>query len=152
MAFALRAHIAAASPPHFMREVSLVYLFPPAYAQSAGGGDPITAFLPFVLIFVVFYFLLIRPQQKRAKEHRNMVANLRRGDRVVTAGGIVGKVQKAPDEGEVTVEIAENVRVEVVRETITQVMSKSAPPAGSPPPAANEDGKKAGGFGNLFKR
>ena len=127
--------------------------FPPAYAQGfGGGGDGIMAFLPFVLIFVVFYFLLIRPQQKRAKQHREMVQQLRRGDRVVTAGGIVGKVSKAPEDGEVEVEIAENVRVKVVRETITQVVTKSAPPGGAPPPAANEDGKSGGLLGGLFKR
>jgi preprotein translocase subunit YajC len=131
-----------------------VNFFPPAYAQGlGGGGDGLTAFLPFVLIFVVFYFLLIRPQQKRAKEHRKMVQELRRGDRVVTAGGLVGKVSKAPEDGEVEVEIAENVKVKVIRETISQVMSKSAPPSGSPPPAANEDSKGAGGLlGGLFKR
>lgn len=127
--------------------------FPPAYAQAAGGGaEGLTAFLPFVLIFVVFYFLLIRPQQKRAREHREMVQALRRGDKVVTAGGIVGKVTRAPEDGEVEVEIADNVRVKVVRETITQVVSKSAPPEGSPPPAANEDKKSGGLFGGLMKR
>lgn len=127
--------------------------FPPAYAQAAGGGgDGLAAFLPFILIFVVFYFLLIRPQQKRAKEHREMVKQLRRGDKVVTAGGIVGKVAKAPEDGEVDVEIAEGVRVKVVRETISQVVSKSAPPEGAPPPAANEDSKGGGLLGGLFKR
>ena len=127
--------------------------FPPAYAQAAGGGgDGLAAFLPFILIFVVFYFLLIRPQQKRAKEHREMVKQLRRGDKVVTAGGIVGKVAKAPEDGEVDVEIAEGVRVKIVRETISQVVSKSAPPEGAPPPAANEDSKGGGLLGGLFKR
>ena len=126
--------------------------FPPAYAQAAGGGgDAFAQFLPFILIIVVFYFLLIRPQQKRAKEHRNMVANLRRGDKVVTAGGIVGKVSRAPDDGEIDVEIAEGVKVKVVRETISQVITKTAPAEGSPPPAANED-KKSGGLGGLFKK
>ncbi len=130
-----------------------MYFFPPAYAQSAGGAEGITAFLPFVLIFVVFYFLLIRPQQKRAKQHRQMVQQLRRGDRVVTAGGIVGKVSRAPEEGEVEIEIAENVRVKVVRETISQVLQKSAPPSGSPPSPANEDSKSGGGLlGGLFKK
>lgn len=129
-------------------------LFPPAYAQGigGGGGEGLAAFLPFVLIFVVFYFLLIRPQQKRAKDHRQMVKQLRRNDKVVTAGGIVGKVARAPDEGEVEIEIAEGVRVKVVRETITQVISKSAPPEGAPPPAANEDKKSGGLLGGIFKR
>lgn len=127
--------------------------FPPAYAQAGGvGAEGLTTFLPFVLIFVVFYFLLIRPQQKRAKEHRAMVQNLRRGDRVVTAGGIVGKVSRAPEDGEVEIEIAESVKVKVVRETISQVMSKSAPPEGAPPPAANEDKKSGGLLGGLFKK
>ena len=81
-----------------------------------------------------------------------MVKQLRRNDKVVTAGGIVGKVARAPDEGEVEVEIAEGVRVKVVRETITQVISKSAPPEGAPPPAANEDKKSGGLLGGIFKR
>ncbi len=87
----------------------------PAFAQEAnggGGGDIITSLLPLVLIFVVFYFLLIRPQQKRSKEHRNMVTNLRRGDRVVTGGGVVGQVTKVINDNEVQVEIAEGVRGE----------------------------------------
>jgi preprotein translocase subunit YajC len=126
--------------------------FPPAYAQSAVGGDALTSFLPFVLIFVVFYFLLIRPQQKRAKEHREMVASLRRGDRVVTAGGIIGKVTRAPEDGEVEVEIAENVRVKVVRETVTQTIKKSAPDGSAPPPPANQDSKGGGILGSIFKR
>ncbi|MBC6416959.1 MAG: preprotein translocase subunit YajC [Rhodospirillales bacterium] len=105
----------------------------PAYAQDAGGADVVMQFLPIVLIFVVFYFLLIRPQQKRAKEHRNMVANLRRGDRVVTGGGFVGQVSKVIDDNEVQVEIADGVRVRVVRSTITTVLDRSgAPPAAAP--------------------
>ncbi len=130
----------------------ILNFFPPAYAQSAGGGDALTSFLPFILIFVVFYFLLIRPQQKRAKEHREMVASLRRNDRVVTAGGIIGKVTRAPEDGEVEVEIAENVRVKVIRETITQVVKKSAPEGNAPPPPANQDSKPGGMLGGIFKR
>jgi len=127
--------------------------FPPAYAQGAGGGDPVGFLVPMVLMIVVFYFLLIRPQQKRAKEHRQMIGNLRRGDRVVTAGGIVGKVSRAPEDAEVEVEIAEGVKVKVVRDTISQVVTKSAPPEGAPPPAANEDSKGGGGLlGGLFKK
>ena len=127
--------------------------FPPAYAQGAGGSDPVGFLIPMVLMIVVFYFLLIRPQQKRAREHREMIGAVRRGDRIVTAGGIVGKVSRAPEDGEVEVEIAEGVRVKIVRDTISQVITKSAPPEGAPPPAANEDSKGGGGLlRGLFKR
>ena len=103
----------------------------PAYAQAQGaaqGAEGLVQFLlPIVLIFIVFYFLLIRPQQKRAKEHRDMVEAVKRGDQVVTAGGIIGKVTKVGDEGRVTVEIAPNVRVEILRGTISDVLSKPTP-------------------------
>ena len=103
----------------------------PAYAQAQGaaqGAEGLVQFLlPIVLIFIVFYFLLIRPQQKKAKEHRDMVEAVKRGDQVVTAGGIIGKVTKVGDEGRVTVEIAPNVRVEVLRGTISDVLSKPTP-------------------------
>ena len=105
----------------------------PAYAQAAAasGGTfgAIEQFLPLVLIFVVFYFLLIRPQQKRMKEHKEMLTQLRRGDRVVTAGGIIGTVYKMVNDTEVVLEIAEGVRVRVVRSTLTEVMSKTEPVA-----------------------
>jgi len=112
-------------------------LIAPAFAQegpAAGGGDIFMSLLPILLIFVVFYFLLIRPQQKRAKEHRNMVANLRRGDRVVTGGGIVGQVSKVLSDTEVQLEIAEGVRIKVVRSTITSVLDKTQPAAPAPAP------------------
>jgi preprotein translocase subunit YajC len=102
----------------------------PAFAQGfggAGGGDFITTMLPLVMIFVVFYFLLIRPQQKRAKEQKAKIAAIRRGDRVVTGGGFIGTVAKIVDDNEVLVELAEGVRVRVVRQTITDVVSKSEP-------------------------
>jgi len=107
----------------------------PAYAQGgASGSQPLIEFLlPLALIFVVFYFLLIRPQQKKAKDHRSMVDKVRRGDKVVTAGGLVGKVIKVTDiEGEiprVTIEIDpdKGVRVEVVRATLADVLSKPEP-------------------------
>ena len=86
----------------------------------------LTSLLPLLLIFVVFWFLLIRPQQKRMKEHTAMISALRRGDVVVTGGGMIGKVVKVAD-NEVTVELAENVRVRVVRGTITEVRSKTEP-------------------------
>ena len=101
----------------------------PAYAQSGGGlgGGGFEAFLPLILIFVVFYFLLIRPQQKKAKQHREMLAAIRRGDKVVTNGGILGTVTKVVDENELMVEIAEGIRVRVQRGMIAAVRSKTEP-------------------------
>lgn len=100
----------------------------PAYAQAAGGaGGAVTSFLPLILIFAIMYFLLIRPQQKKMKEHKAMVDALRRGDQVVTQGGIIGKVSKVKEDGEVEVEIAEGVKVRVVQATISQVLSKTEP-------------------------
>lgn len=103
----------------------------PAYAQAAGGGagDMLGAFAPLIFIGVIFYFLLIRPQQKRAKEHQAMVEALRRGDQVVTQGGIVGKVAKVVDDNEIDVEIADGVKVRVLRATITAVRDKTEPAA-----------------------
>jgi len=96
---------------------------------AAGGGDFITGILPLVLIFVVFYFLLIRPQQKRMKDHKAKVSAMRRGDRVVTGGGIIGVITKVVSDTEVQVEIAEGVKVKVARSTISDVISKSEPAA-----------------------
>ena len=110
----------------------------PAYAQALGGGDGIGAFLPLILIFVVFYFLLIRPQQKKAKEHKVMLGAIRRGDKVVTGGGIVGTVTKVIDDNEVAVEIADGVKVRVQRGLISSVMAKTEPVKGD---------KKSGGKG-----
>ncbi|MBI1777521.1 MAG: preprotein translocase subunit YajC [Proteobacteria bacterium] len=100
-----------------------------AYAQTGGGlgGLDFVQFLPIVLIFVVFYFLLIRPQQKKLKTHKDMLQALRRGDRVVTGGGIVGTITKIVGDNEVAVEIAEGVRVRVMRSTITEVLAKTEP-------------------------
>jgi preprotein translocase subunit YajC len=132
----------------------------PAYAQAAGGGlggdGMLTGLLPIVLIFVVFWFLLIRPQQKRMKEHKAMIANLRRGDKVVTGGGIIGSVTKVFDEGEVEVEIAPEVKVRVARSTITEVLNKTAPAAakaekteeGKSDAAAEDDKSKRRGSGS----
>ena len=107
----------------------------PAYAAGAGnpGGDLISMFLPLVLIMGVFWFLLIRPQQKKMKEHQAMLANLRRGDSVVTSGGLIGKVAKVADD-EATVELAEGVKVKVKKNYIAEVRVK-----GQPAPA--NDGK-----------
>ena len=105
----------------------------PAFAQAAGqaGGiaGGIEAFLPLILIFVVFYFQMIRPQQKRMKQHKEMLSQLRRGDRVVTSGGILGTVNKVVDDKEVVVEIADDVRVRVLRATIQDIVSKTEPVA-----------------------
>jgi preprotein translocase subunit YajC len=100
----------------------------PAYAQAAGGAaGAFTSFIPLILIFAIMYFLLIRPQQKKMKEHKAMVEALRRGDQVVTQGGLIGKVTKVKDDNEVEVEIASGVVVRVVRHTITQVTTKTDP-------------------------
>lgn len=101
----------------------------PAFAQDAAAGGPsaMSNILFIVAIFAVFYFLLIRPQQKRAKQHREMVSSVRRGDTVVTAGGIVGKVAKVESGDEVMVEIADGVRVRVLTPTLSDVRSKNEP-------------------------
>lgn len=102
----------------------------PAYAQAAGGapaGFDLFSLLPLILIFVVFWFLLIRPQQKKMKQHREMIAAIRRGDRVLTAGGIIGTVTKVLGDAELQVEIAEGVRVKVARATISEVLAKTEP-------------------------
>jgi len=101
----------------------------PAYAQAAGGvgGFDLMALAPLVLIFVVFYFLLIRPQQKRMKEHKEMLGKIQRNDRIVTNGGLIGKVAKVHDErDELDVDIAENVRVTVRRTMISEVIAKGS--------------------------
>jgi preprotein translocase subunit YajC len=109
-------------------------LISPAYAQAGGGGgDALLTFLPLILIFVVFYFLLIRPQQKRQKEHKAMVEALRRGDRVVTAGGLYGTVSKIVSDTEMEVEIADGVKVRMLRGTVQDVVSKSEPAEKSAP-------------------
>ncbi|MBC01569.1 MAG: preprotein translocase subunit YajC [Rhodobacteraceae bacterium] len=105
-------------------------LITPAYAQGvggAGGPDLLMSILPFILIFVIMYFLIIRPQRQRMKQHQEMVANLRRGDTIVTAGGIIGKISKVVDDAEVQVELSEGLKVRVVRSMITEVRSKSEP-------------------------
>jgi preprotein translocase subunit YajC len=102
-----------------------------AYAQGTGLLDQsaLIQFLPLVLIFIVFYFLLIRPQQKKAKDQRSMLDALRRGDRVVTGGGILGTVSKVVSPEEVEVDIASGVRVKVLRSTITTILAKPDPAA-----------------------
>ncbi|OKL43461.1 preprotein translocase subunit YajC [Pseudovibrio exalbescens] len=103
-------------------------LITPAYAQSAGGApDMLMSILPFILIFVIMWFLIIRPQRQRVKAHQEMVNNLRRGDTIVTSGGLIGKVSKVIDDAEIQVDIAENVRVRVARAMVQEVRSKSEP-------------------------
>ena len=103
----------------------------PAFAQAMDGGtaSAITSFVPLILIFAIMYFLLIRPQQKKLKEHKAMVEALRRGDQILTQGGIIGKVAKVQDDGILEVEIAEGVKVRMPRHTVAQVMSKTEPAA-----------------------
>ena len=109
-----------------------MFFVTPAYAQTAGAGaaSAITSFVPLILIFGIMYFLLIRPQQKKLKDHKAMVEALRRGDQVLTQGGILGKVVKVNDDGILEVEIADGVKVKMPRSSITQVMSKTEPAAG----------------------
>ena len=102
----------------------------PAFAQGAAapGGDMILQFVPFILIFVIMWFLIIRPQQRRVREHREMINNVRRGDTVVTSGGIVGKVTRViEDANELEVEIADGIKVKLVRGMITEVRTKGEP-------------------------
>ncbi|WP_343314312.1 preprotein translocase subunit YajC [Brucella sp. BE17] len=104
----------------------------PAYAQAQGGAfgpDMLMSILPFVLIFVIMYFLIIRPQRTQMKKRQEMLTSVRRGDTVVTGGGIVGKVQKVIDDNELEVEIAEGVRIRVLRSTLIDVRVKGEPVA-----------------------
>lgn len=108
-------------------------LIAPAMAQAGGaapgGADLVSQLIPLLLIFAIFYFLIIRPQQKRMRQHREMIGAVRRGDIVVTSGGIVGKVTKVFEGDEIQVEIAENVRVKVLKTTLTDVRGKTEPVA-----------------------
>ena len=152
-----------------------------AYAQTGGaspGGDMFSFFLPLILIFVIFYFLLIRPQQKRQKQHQAKLASARRGDKVLMGGGIHGTVVKVVDDNDVVVKIAEGVDVKVLKSTLIDVISKTEPVKGDDKkaddkkadnkkadtkqaddnnaenkkaePANQDDGEKKGGFGGLF--
>jgi preprotein translocase subunit YajC len=102
----------------------------PAFAQAApaaGGGDILMQMLPFVLIFIIMYFLLIRPQQKRVKTHQEMIKNVRRGDTVVLNSGMIAKVTKVIDDNEAEVEIADGVKVKVIKSMIADIRNKSEP-------------------------
>ena len=104
-------------------------LITPAFAQAApgGGGDMLLQLLPFILIFVIFYFLILRPQQRRMKQHQEMVKNVRRGDTVITSGGLVGKITKVVDDEQIEVEVADGVRVRQMRSMIADVRAKGEP-------------------------
>lgn len=126
-----------------------------AFAQTAGAGgsDFLVSMLPLVLIFVVFYFLLIRPQQQKMKNHRAMIAAVKRGDKVLTAGGIFGTVVKVEEaEDIVMVEIAKDVRVRVARSTISDLVNKTgqAKPANDTGSGTVESGGKTGLMSQLF--
>ncbi|NHN90699.1 preprotein translocase subunit YajC [Acetobacter sicerae] len=118
------------------------FLISPAYAQAAGGAgggmSGLYQLLPYALVFVIFYFMMIRPQQLKQKKLKESLKNMRRGDRIVTAGGIIGVVRKAtPEMDEIDVEIAPNVSVKVLRSTISTVLSSVEKPA-------NDTGANAG--------
>ena len=105
-------------------------LITPAYAQAAAGGDStsmLMSLLPFALIFVIMYFLILRPQQKKVKDHAELVKNIRRGDTVVTTGGLVGKVTKVVDDDQIEFEVADGVRVRQMRQMISGVRTKGEP-------------------------
>jgi preprotein translocase subunit YajC len=113
-----------------------------AWAQGAGGGggDFLVQLFPLILIFVVFYFLLIRPQQAKVRAQREMLAGVKRGDRVVTGGGIIGLVTKVISDNEVQVELAEGVRVRIIKQTITDILTRGESVRG-PKESSEEDDK-----------
>ena len=98
------------------------------FGGGAGGeGNMLMSLLPFILIFVIMYFLILRPQQKRVKQHQEMVKNVRRGDTVVTNGGLVGKVTKVSDDDQIEIEIADGVRIRQMRQMLAEVRAKGEP-------------------------
>ncbi|MCY4396775.1 MAG: preprotein translocase subunit YajC [Rhodospirillaceae bacterium] len=122
-----------------------------AWAQTGGGGSPDFSFLlMIVLLFVVMYFFMIRPQQKRARQHREMVAAVKRNDKIVTSGGLIGKVTKAGDGPEIEMEIAPDVKVSIDRNSIQGIMNKKPGGPGQTPSAANDSGERRSLLGGLF--
>ena len=102
----------------------------PAFAQGLGGGgtnDILMSLVPFVLIFIIMWFLIIRPQQKRVKSHQEMIKNVRRGDTIITSGGIIAKVSKVIDDAEIEAEIADGVRVRILKGMVSDVRAKGEP-------------------------
>ena len=116
--------------------MSIAYAMGQGGAAATGGSGGFASFIPLILMFVIFYFLLIRPQQKKTKEHKNMIDNLKTGDRIITSGGLHGRITGVA-EGTLTVEIAEKVRVKVNRGSVSAIM-----PTGSAPAAAKKDKKE----------
>ncbi len=105
-------------------------LITPAFAQAAAGGDTgsmLMSLLPFALIFVIMYFLILKPQQKKLKDHQELVKNIRRGDTVVTSGGLVGKVTKVVDDEQVEMEISDGVKIRQMRQMVAGVRTKGEP-------------------------
>lgn len=129
-------------------------LIPEALAQTASTskqGSPDFSFLIMIgLLFVVMYFFMIRPQQKRAKEHRALVSNLKRNDKVLTTGGIIGKVTRAGEGSEIEIEIAKEVRIKVDRNAIQSVLNRTSGEAGGARPANDEAGKLTNPLKRLF--
>jgi len=128
----------------FFRGSSFMFITP-AYAQAAGGpggSDLFGMLFPLILIMAVFWFLLIRPQQKKMKQHQEMIANLRRGDTVVTSGGMIGKISKVIDEHEIMVEVAENMKLRFQASAVAEVRVKGEP-AKTPAKTATKSGAKA---------
>ena len=103
----------------------------PAFAQAApgagGGGDLLLTLMPFIAIFAIMYFLIIRPQRQKMKAHDEMVKALRRGDTIVTSGGLIGKIARVVDDNEIQVDLAESVRVRLLRTSILEVRTKGEP-------------------------
>lgn len=108
--------------------IDIAYAMGQGQASAQGGAGGFSSFVPLILMFAIFYFLLIRPQQKKQKEHRDMVANLKKGDRIITSGGLHGRITGL-DENTLTVEIAEKVRVKVSRGNVAALIRASAAPA-----------------------
>ena len=125
-------------------------LITPAFAQAAGAaGDTnsmLMSLLPFALIFVIMYFLILRPQQKKVKDHAELVKNIRRGDTVVTSGGLVGKVTKVVDDDQIEFEISDGVRVRQMRQMISGVRAKGEPAKEKSEPAERRDAPRARSF------
>ncbi|MGI9511238.1 MAG: preprotein translocase subunit YajC [Geminicoccaceae bacterium] len=145
MAFRLPVAIVRGRSNHSIPKRNAMFI-KEAFAQSAGagGGDFLVSMLPLILIFVVFYFLLIRPQQQKMKTHRAMIAAVKRGDKVLTAGGIFGTITKVEEaEDIVMLEIAKDVRVRVARSTISDLVNKP----GQATPANDTGGSSADGGG-----
>lgn len=108
--------------------MNIAYAMGQGGAGASGGAGGFASFIPLILMFVIFYFLLIRPQQKKTKEHRQMIDNLKTGDRIITSGGLHGRITGV-SENALTVEIAEKVRVKVNRASVSALMQTSTPPA-----------------------